>query len=130
MAQYQITVDQELLHRLFLGNIKVAGVAALVESVLIQILQAQATVQLQAEPYERTDKRMGYRNVTRPHSLSTRVLTIALLVPCFFNVQFSTEMFARYQRSEQVLILALMVMVINGVSSRMVRQKTEELCGT
>ncbi|MDD3750149.1 MAG: IS256 family transposase, partial [Firmicutes bacterium] len=53
MAQYQITVDQELLHRLFLGNNKDAGVSALLESVLNQILQAQATEQLQAEPYER-----------------------------------------------------------------------------
>jgi len=38
MAQYQITVDQELLHRLFLGNNKDAGVSALLESVLNQIL--------------------------------------------------------------------------------------------
>src|SRR5690606_18002515 len=36
MAQYQITVDQELLHRLFLGNNKDAGVSALLESVLNQ----------------------------------------------------------------------------------------------
>jgi putative transposase len=48
MAQYQITVDQELLHRLFLGNNKDAGVSALLESVLNQILQAQATEQLQS----------------------------------------------------------------------------------
>src|SRR5690554_3436282 len=108
MAQYQITVDQELLHRLFLGNNKDAGVSALLESVLNQILQAQATEQLQAEPYERTDKRKGYRNGTRPHTLTTRVGTIALHVPRFRNGQFSTEMFARYQRSEQALILALM----------------------
>jgi putative transposase len=130
MAQYQITVDQELLHRLFLGNNKDSGVSALLESVLNQILQAQATEQLQAEPYERTDKRKGYRNGTRPHTLTTRVGTIALHVPRFRNGQFSTEMFARYQRSEQALILALMEMVINGVSTRKVSQITEELCGT
>ena len=117
MAQYQITIDQELLLRLFLGKNKDAGVAALLESVLIQILQAQATVQLQAEPYELTDKRKGDRNGTRPYSLTTRVGTIALYVPRFRNGQVSTEMFARYQRSEQALILALMELVINGVSN-------------
>jgi hypothetical protein len=37
MAQYHITIDQELLHRLFLGNNKDAGVSALLESVLNQI---------------------------------------------------------------------------------------------
>uniref|UniRef100_UPI000481FE30 transposase n=1 Tax=Desulfotruncus alcoholivorax TaxID=265477 RepID=UPI000481FE30 len=72
MAQYQITVNQELLHRLFLSNNKDSGVAALLESVLNQILQAQATEQLQAEPYERTGERKGYRNGTSPHQLTTR----------------------------------------------------------
>lgn len=130
MAQYQITVNRELLHQLFLGNNKDSGVAALLESVLNQVLQAQATEQLQAEHYERTDERKGYRNGTRPHQLTTRVGTITLRVPRFRNGRFSTEMFARYQRSEQALVLTLMEMVINGVSTRKVSQITEELCGS
>ena len=40
------------------------------------------------------------------------------------------ELFARYQRSEQALILTLMEMVVNGVSTRKVARITEELCGT
>jgi len=130
MAQYNITVNKELLHQLFLGNNKDSGVAALLESILNQVLQAQATEQLQAEPYERTDERQGYRNGTRPRPLTTRVGTIILNVPRFRNGKFSTEMFARYQRSEQALLLTLMEMVINGVSTRKVSQITEELCGT
>jgi hypothetical protein len=43
MAQYQITVNQELLHQLFLSNNKDSGIKALLESILNQILQAQAT---------------------------------------------------------------------------------------
>lgn len=39
-------------------------------------------------------------------------------------------MFARYQRSEQALVIALMEMVVNGVSTRKIAQITEELCGT
>lgn len=39
-------------------------------------------------------------------------------------------MFSRYQRSEQAFILALMEMVVNGVSTRKVTEITEELCGT
>lgn len=42
---------------------------------------------------------------------------------------FSTELFARYQRSEHALILTLLEMVVNGVSTRKVAQITEELCG-
>ena len=50
MAQYQITVDQEILHQLFLGE-RDAGVAKLLESVLNQVLQAQVTEQIGAKPY-------------------------------------------------------------------------------
>jgi len=129
MAQYQISVDSELLHQLFLGNSQDKGVAVLLQSVLNQILKAQATEQLQAERYERTEERLAYRNGSYPHTLSTRVGSLTLQVPRFRDGSFSTELFARYQRSEQALVLALMEMVINGISTRKVTQVTEELCG-
>jgi putative transposase len=129
MAQYQITLDSQVLHQLFMSKSKDSGVSALLESVLNQILQAEATEQLQAEPYERTDERQGYRNGSYPHKLTTRVGTLALRIPRLRNGKFSTEMFARYQRSEQALVLAMMEMVINGVSTRKVTLITEELCG-
>lgn len=130
MTQYQINLDSELLHQLFLGNSKDAGVSALLESVLNQVLKAQASEQLAAEKYERTEERLGYRNGTYPHTLTTRVGKLTLHVPRFRDGKFSTELFSRYQRSEQALVLALMEMVINGVSTRKVTQVTEELCGT
>jgi putative transposase len=51
-------------------------------------------------------------------------------VPQLREGTFSTELFARYQRSEQALLLTLMEMVVNGVSTRKVARITEELCGT
>jgi transposase-like protein len=39
------------------------------------------------------------------------------------------ELFQRYQRSEKALVLALMQMVIEGVSTRRVKEITTELCG-
>jgi len=130
MAQYQITVDSQLLHQLFLGNSQDSGVAKLLESILNQVLQAQVTEQLEAERYERTDKRKGYRNGFYPHQLHTRVGTMTLSVPRIRGDKFTTELFMRYQRSEQALILAMMEMVVNGVSTRKVARITEELCGT
>lgn len=127
MAQYQITVDAEMLHGLFRGD---EGVAKLLESVLNQILDAQVSEQLKAAPFERTDEREGYRNGYRDREMKTRVGTLELRIPRVRNGSFSTELFDRYQRSEQALLLALMEMVINGVSTRKVRRITEELCGT
>jgi transposase-like protein len=126
MAQYQITPSDDVLKGLFASD---HGIAGLSEQVLNQILQAQATEQLQAEPYERSADRQGYRNGTRPHPLTTRVGPRVLRVPRLRNGTFSTELFARYQRREQALLLALMEMVINGVSTRKIAAITEELCG-
>lgn len=130
MAQYKITLDSELFQQLFLGNSRDEAVAKLLESILNQVFKAQATDQLHAENYERTDERKDYRNGTYVRSLTTRVGSLTLHVPRFRNGQFSTELFARYQRSEQALILSLMEMVVQGVSTRKVTQITEELCGT
>ncbi|GEO28117.1 hypothetical protein AAC03nite_39020 [Alicyclobacillus acidoterrestris] len=113
MAQYQITVDEEILHGLFHGD---EGVGRLLEQVVNQILLAQVSKQLQATPYQRTRRASGVPECT----LTTRVGRLTLRVPRVRNSQFSTELFLRYQRSEQALILALMEMVVNGVSTRKV----------
>jgi putative transposase len=105
-------------------------VAKLLESVLNQILQAQVSEQLAAEPYECMEERKGYWNGTYPHQLTTRVGTITLRVPRILGGKFSTELFARYQRSEKALVQTFMELVVNGVSTRKVALITEEFCGT
>jgi transposase-like protein len=127
MAQYNVTIGDEILHGLFQRD---EGVARLLEQVLNQVLQSQVSEQVKAAPYERSEERTAYRNGTLPHTLTTRVGTITLRVPRLRNGHFSTDLFARYQRSEQALVLAMMEMVINGVSTRKMTKITEELCGT
>jgi transposase-like protein len=127
MAHYQVTVDGEVLQQLFSQD---DGLARLVEQVLNQILEAQVTEQLKAKPYERTEERQGYRNGYRERPIITRIGRLFLEVPRVRSGEFSMEMFERYQRSEQALLLALMEMVINGVSTRKVRAVVKELCGT
>ncbi|WP_279625778.1 IS256 family transposase [Parageobacillus thermantarcticus] len=100
------------------------------EQVLHQILEAQVEEQLGARRDERTEERKGYRNGSYPRQLTTRVGRLTLRVPRTRDGEFSTELFQRYQRSEQALVLALMEMVVNGVSTRKITPITEELCGT
>ena len=126
MTQYQLTVDSEQLQHLFTDN---QPLAHLLEQLLNQVLDAQVTDQLQAQPYERTDQRSGYRNGYRSRDLTTRVGTLTLRVPQVRQGEFSTDLFARYQRNEQALVLTLMEMVLQGVSTRKVSAITEELCG-
>ena len=129
MAQYNITITEELLHGLFLSDGKDKAFSKLLEEIFNQVLLAQSSDQLGAEPYERTEDRKAYRNGYRERQMTTRVGSLTLRVPRHRNGQFSTELFARYQRSEQALVLAMMEMVVNGVSTRKVEKITEELCG-
>jgi transposase-like protein len=126
MAGYEVSVGTDLLPGL-LGSQD--GLAKLVETVLNQVLQAQVSESLGAQRHERSEERTGYRNGTRTRTLYTRVGPVTLLVPQTRDGGFSTEIFARYQRSEQAFVLALMEMVVKGVSTRKVSAITEELCG-
>ena len=102
----------------------------MVETVLNQVLAAQVTEHSGAQPYERSVERKAYRNGSRLRTLTTRVGPLVLHVPQVRDGSCSLTLFARYQRSEQALILALMEMVLNGVATRQVTAMTEELCGT
>jgi putative transposase len=102
----------------------------LVQGILQAILEAEMTAHLGAERYERGPGRTGHRNGYKPRTLTTRVGTLELHVPQDREGTFSTELFARYQRTEQALVLTLMEMYVQGVSTRKVAAITEQLCGT
>jgi transposase-like protein len=127
MASYEITLNREQWSDLLTED---KGLQGLVETVLQQVLEAQVTEQIGAHPYERSAGRKAYRNGSRLRTLTTRVGPLVLHVPQVRDRIFSTTLFGRYQRSEQALVLALMEMVLNGVSTRKVARITEELCGT
>src|SRR5215208_2703406 len=101
-----------------------------VERVIQQVLEAEMTEHIGAAPYERGVTLTGHRNGYKPRTLRTRVGTLNLLVPQDRQGTFSTRLFSRYQRNEKALVLALMEMYVEGVSTRKVKEITEELCGT
>jgi len=107
-----------------------AGGDALVTHVVQEILEAEMTAHLGAASDERTECRTGQRNGYKPRQLQTRVGTLTLMVPQDRAGTFSTQLFAHYQRTEKALVLSLMEMYLQGVSTRKVRAITEALCGT
>jgi putative transposase len=102
----------------------------IVERVAQQLLEAEMTEHIGAAPYERSATRSGHRNGYKPRTLRTRVGTLNLLIPQDREGTFSTRLFSRYQRNEKALVLALMEMYVEGVSTRKVKEVTEALCGT
>ena len=102
----------------------------IVERVVQGTLEAEMEAHIGAAPYERNKERRGQRNGYKPRMLRTRVGTLNLAIPQDREGTFSTSIFARYQRNEKALVLALMEMYIQGVSTRKVTEITETLCGT
>jgi transposase-like protein len=105
------------------------GLREIVRAVMQEMLEAEMTDALGAEKGERTVARLGYRSGYYTRTLVTRVGKLELRVPQDRDGRFSTELFERYQRSEQALVATLAEMYVQGVSTRKVKAITEELCG-
>ena len=101
----------------------------LIEAALQEVLEAEMSEALAAEKGERTEARLGYRSGYYSRFLITRIGKLELRVPQDRQGRFSTELFERYQRSEKALVAALAEMDVQGVSTRKVKQITEELVG-
>ena len=127
MARINVSIKTEILKGLFTSNGKDEAFARLMEEIFNQVLESEATEKLGAKYYERNESRTGYRNGYRERSLNTRIGKLKLSVPRLRSGEFSPELFKRYQRSEQALLLTMMEMVVNGVSTRKVKRITEEL---
>src|SRR5215217_6377674 len=128
MPQDHRRADAELAQEVLLDN--PGFLKEIVERVVQELLEAEMTEHIGAAPYERNATRSGQRNGHKPRTLRTRVGTLNLAVPQERQGTFSTRLFARYQRNEKALCLALMEMYVEGVSTRKVKEITEELCGT
>lgn len=100
-------------------------------SLLNEAMKLDRSRHIQATSYERTEKRNGYANGFKPKTVNTRLGKLELDVP---QVRDSSSSFypnslEKGLRSEQALRCAIAEMYIQGVSTRRVKQITQELCG-
>jgi transposase-like protein len=102
----------------------------IVRRLLQELLEAEMDEHLGAGRYERVSSRRGYRSGHRPRKLRSRLGELELAVPTERSGRYRTRLFERYQRSEQAFLLTLQELYLQGVSTRKVRQITEQLCGT
>jgi len=133
MSQSKLCLEDKLRKKLEEVNSEEPGtewLRDLVEWLYQELLEMEFTEHLGAGRYERTADRQGYRNGYRERQLHTRVGTLMLRVPRDREGKFSPRLFARCQRSEKALILALQEAYVSGVSTRKVSRITEKLCGT
>jgi putative transposase len=127
MTKKNNTLERAELHRIMAEDEDY--LKSMIQRVLQETLEAEMDEALGAGKHERTTERQGYRSGYYVRGLVTRVGRIELRVPQDRHGRFSTEIFERYQRSEKALVSTLSEMYIQGVSTRKVKQITEQLCG-
>lgn len=125
MSDNIVSLDQEAI-KLHLGEM----VRKSVEDTLNVLLDEEATRLLQAESYERSDEREGYRAGHYDRSFTTKAGSVNLKMPKLKGITFQTAIIERYRRRESSVEEALVEMYLAGVSERRVSDITEILWDT
>lgn len=97
--------------------------------VLNQYMEMERDRYIQANSHERSPERTDYRNGYYEREMIVNVGKIRLKVPRTRNGEFATDVFEKYARCDKALLLSMLEMVVNGVSTRKVTKIMEELCG-
>jgi putative transposase len=107
------------------------GFAEGIRLLVDEAMRQERAAALQAQPYERTDARLGHANGFKPKTLATRLGPIQFQIPQVRgDTPFYPSSLEKGVRSEQALKLALAEMYVQGVSTRKVSAIVEQLCGS
>lgn len=115
-----------------LEQIAADGLEALPEMIRVLFnlaMQAERQKHLGVGPYERSSLRRGQANGYKPKTVQTRVGEITFDIPQVREGGFYPSALEKGLRSERALTLTLAEMYVTGVSTRKVKQITEQLCG-
>src|SRR6478752_818553 len=91
-----------------------------VTMVLQEMIEVEATEQIGAGRYERTDSRTTERNGSRPRLLTTQAGDIELRIPKLRKGSFFPSILEPRRRIDQALYAVVMEAYVNGVSTRSV----------
>jgi len=115
-----------LLQEAFQG---IGGLKAFLQAVVQRVMEAEAQEHVGAAPHERSERRRGHRNGTKPRTLNTRVGELELEVPQVRGCEpYHPSLFNKWQRSERALLATCAEMYFQGVSTRNVRRVLEAMC--
>ena len=101
-----------------------------VEKTLNDLLNHEADMLVNAQRYERSSVRKGYRSGHYDRNFTTTSGNVTLHVPKLKGITFETAIIERYRRREMSIEEALIEMYLAGVSVRRVEDITEALWGT
>lgn len=129
MTQLQFNLDMDVLKESVMNSNIDTVVKSAIVLVLNEYMEKERDDYLHATSYERSIERRDYRNGYYERDLVMSIGKIKLKVPRTRNGEFSTKVFEKYARCDQALVISMLEMVINGVSTRKVTHIVEQLCG-
>jgi putative transposase len=129
MTQLQFNLNLDVLKDAINDSNLDMVIKSAIVLVLNEFMEKERDDYLQAAHYERAVERRDYRNGYYERELLMSIGNITLKVPRTRNGEFSTSAFEKYARCDQALVLSMLEMVINGVSTRKVTHIVEQLCG-
>src|SRR3954454_5073510 len=98
-----------------------------VQLVLQELIEVEATEQIGAARYERSDARVTDRNGSRPRLLATQAGDIGLRIPKLRKGSFFPSILEPRRRIDQALYAVVMEAYVQGVSTRAVDDLVDAL---
>lgn len=129
MAQLNFTLDMDNLKDSVMNSNIDSVVKSTIVLVLNEYMENERDEYLKAAAYERSDSRTDYRNGYYEREYTISIGKLKLKVPRTRQGDFSPSVFEKYARCDQALVLSMLEMVVNGVSTRKVTKIVEQLCG-
>ena len=129
MTQLQFNLNIDHLKESVMNSNMETVLKSTIVLVLNEFMERERDHYLQAAAYERTSERQDYRNGYYERDLVMKIGKVTLRVPRTREGEFSPTVFEKYARCEQALVLSMLEMVVNGVSTRKVTKVVEQLCG-
>lgn len=129
MAQIYFTINKEEIQNIINEEVKNDLSKNILTKVFNELMEKERDDYLNNEAYQRDPNRSTYRNGYYERDYTTKIGTLTLRVPRTRDGKFSTDIFERYQRNEKTLLLTMLEMYVQGVSTRKVSKVIENLCG-
>jgi len=129
MTQLQFNLDFDEIKEKVINSSLDDILKSTIVIVLNEFMKQERDEYLNVRAYERSDERRDYRNGYYPREMMMNIGKVNLRVPRTRSGEFDTTVFEKYQRSDQGFLLAMVEMVVNGVSTRKVNNVVEQLCG-
>lgn len=129
MTQLQFNLDMDVLKDSVINSNIDAVVKSSIVLVLNEYMEKERDDYLKVPAYARSGDRSDYRNGYYERDFMMSVGKIKLRVPRTRSGEFAPTVFEKYKRCDKAFALSMLEMVVNGVSTRKVKNVIEELCG-